>query len=170
MTFDRTLPPTLAALAALPFDYADGDGIDFEPYDQFLSAEDTGAWIRAWTGNDDLDGAAYRVFGQDGSGGYAALWLTRAAQPLEAQPVVMFGSEGELGVVAGSVRDFVWLLAAGVGPYEATSYGAEAARAAQPALAAFAATLGDPRDPAAIIADARAEFPTFEDDLRALCR
>ena len=38
MTFDTTFPPPLAALHRLRFDYADGDGMDFEPYDKFLPA------------------------------------------------------------------------------------------------------------------------------------
>ncbi len=74
MAFDQTLPPLLAELHTIELDHADGDGIDFEPYQEFQSADDNAAWIRAWTGNPELTGAEYRVFGQDGTGGYAAFW------------------------------------------------------------------------------------------------
>ncbi|WP_121740337.1 DALR anticodon-binding domain-containing protein [Streptomyces sp. E1N211] len=98
---DRRLPPALAELARTPIDYADGEGIDFEPYDAFDSAEATTEWLRQWTGNPELDGNAFRVFGQDGTGGLAALWRVRTGRPLVEQPVVFLSSEGERGVVAG---------------------------------------------------------------------
>jgi len=49
--FDSTFPKLLTQLHQLEFDYDDGDGIDFEPYEEFQSAKDTGDWIKAWTGN-----------------------------------------------------------------------------------------------------------------------
>ena len=73
--FDRTLPAALAEANALDYDYNDGKGVDFEPYSEFQSADDNASWIRAWTGNSELDGADLRVFGQDGQiikGLYAA--------------------------------------------------------------------------------------------------
>jgi hypothetical protein len=85
---DRRFPPALAAVARVEFDYADGDGVDFEPYASFNSAEETTQWLRHWTGNHALDGDAYRIFGQDGTGGYAALWCVRPGRPLVEQPVV----------------------------------------------------------------------------------
>src|ERR1700756_5735842 len=110
------MPELLRALLALEFDYAGGDGIDFEPYDAFLSEAETRAWFQAWTGNSEVDGAEFRVFGQDGSGGYAAIWTVREDSELLDQPVVFLGSEGEAGVVASSVNDLFWLLAGGLGP------------------------------------------------------
>jgi len=167
--FDRKLPPLLAELHGLDVEYGDGDGIDFEPYQEFQSAEDNQDWIRAWTGNQTLDGAEYRVFGQDGSGGYAAFWMVRPGRPVLEQPIVFFGSEGELGVVARDFSDYLWLLAAGLGPYEVTAWGAELDSEPQPELAAFAEQHGGPaKQPADIIAAARAEFPDFEDKIRAL--
>lgn len=77
---DRRLPHELTAVAAIGFDYAEGDGVDFEPFDEFLTAQDTTHWLRAWTGNTALDGDAFRAFGQDGTGGYAAFWLARPAR------------------------------------------------------------------------------------------
>ncbi|MCX4767329.1 SMI1/KNR4 family protein [Streptomyces sp. NBC_01275] len=171
ITDDRRFPPALAEVAAVEFPYDDGEGFDFEPYDAFDSAEETTDWIRNWTGNHELDGDAYRVFGQDGTGGLAALWCVRPGRPLAEQPVVFLGSEGECGVVAGTLSDFLWLLADGFGPMEAVEYpdrdiGPQAELAE---LAARHATT--PRRPApAVIAEARAEFPTFEEDLLGLCR
>ncbi|KAB2974099.1 SMI1/KNR4 family protein [Streptomyces sp. SS1-1] len=168
---DRTLPAPLAELACTEIDYADGEGIDFEPYDAFEPAEETTGWLRQWTGNGELDGTAYRVFGQDGTGGLAALWLVRPGRPLVEQPVVFMGSEGEVGVVAGNLSDFLWMLADGCGPMEAVQFGVGEPRpdAALTALAERHATT--PRRPAQVVVDeARAEFPTFAEDIEALCR
>ncbi len=123
MTADdnRQFPDALAAAMAVPFDYDRGDGVDFEPFPAFLSAEDTTGWLRAWTGNGELDGDIFRVFGQDGSGGYAAFWMVRPDRPLADQPVVFLGSEGETGVVARDLGDFLWVLAGGFGPREAAN-------------------------------------------------
>ncbi|MQY06815.1 SMI1/KNR4 family protein [Actinomadura macrotermitis] len=171
-TDDRRFPPALADVAEVEFVYrGEGDDIDFEPYDAFDSAEETTDWLRSWTGNPDLDGDAYRVFGQDGTGGLAAIWLARPGRPLAAQPVVFLGSEGENGVVAGNLSDFLWVLADGVGPMEATEFKAVEGtpNTALTAIAERHATT--PRRPARqILAEARAEFPTFSEDLGKLCR
>ncbi|WP_329336040.1 SMI1/KNR4 family protein [Streptomyces sp. NBC_00663] len=170
-TTHRSYPPALVAVSQTEFDYDDGDGIDFEPYAAFLTADDTTDWLRQWTGNHDLDGAAYRIFGQDGTGGAAALWCAREDGQLADQPVVFLGSEGETGVVAGSLSDFLWVLADGFGPLEAALFPTRDPRpnAHLTALAHRHATT--PRRPAhAIFAAARAEFPTFDEDIEQLCR
>ncbi|MFI6843959.1 SMI1/KNR4 family protein [Kitasatospora sp. NPDC050467] len=169
---DRSFPPALAEVARVEFEYGEeGEGVDFEPYDVFDSAEETTDWIRSWTANRELDGAAYRVFGQDGTGGLAALWLVRPGRPLADQPVVFLGSEGERGVVAGSLSDFLWVLADGLGPLEAAVHEEWESRPS-PVLADLAerhATTA--RRPAReIIAEAQTEFATFSEDLDALCR
>jgi len=165
-----SFPPVLTKLHHLEFDYDDGGGIDFEPYQEFQSPEDTTSWIRAWTGNQKLTGAEYRIFGQDGSGGYAAFWLVRSGRPLLEQPIVFFGSEGELGVVATCFADYLWLLAGGVGPYEAVSYGADEAEESDE-FTAFATKHAPERKKTAaeVLAAAQAEFPDFEAKIRALC-
>ncbi|WP_406309005.1 MULTISPECIES: hypothetical protein [unclassified Streptomyces] len=43
-TDDRQFPAALAPAMAAPFDYAGGDGVDFEPFAAFLSAEETMDW------------------------------------------------------------------------------------------------------------------------------
>ena len=54
--FEVAFPTLLMQLHQLEFDYDDGDGIDFKPYQEFQWAKDTGDWIKAWTGNHDLRG------------------------------------------------------------------------------------------------------------------
>lgn len=168
---DRRFPPALAALAEVEFDYDDGEGIDFEPYGAFDSAEETTDWIRHWTGNHELDGDAYRVFGQDGTGGLAALWRVRPGRPLTEQPVVFLGSEGERGVIAGNLSDFLWVLADGLGPMEVIEYEQREARPTPaPAELAERHATTPRRTAREIIAEAQAEFPAFADDLDELCR
>jgi hypothetical protein len=116
---DRAFPCALTAVAGIAFDYADGDGVDCEPYDEFLSAEDTSHWLRGWTGNAGLDGNNFRVFGQDGAGGCVAFWRAPPGGALADQPVVLLGSEGELGVVAQDLASYLWLLSDGFSPWEA---------------------------------------------------
>lgn len=121
-------PELLNRLHQLEFDYIDEDedededGIDFEPYKHFLSISETQDWFRAWTGNPDADSSKILVFGQDGTGGYAAIWIIKENSSLLEQPIVYFGSEGELGVVAANFSDYLWLLATNHGPYEAVAY------------------------------------------------
>lgn len=168
---DRRFPPALAEVAEVEFDFGDdGEGVDFEPYAAFASVDETTDWLRHWTGNHDLDGAAFRLFGQDGTGGRAAIWCARPGRPLTEQPVVFLGSEGERGLVAGDLSGFLWVLADGFGPVEAVMYDHEPRPdAALTALAERRATT--PRRPAQqIIEEAAAAFPTFSADLDALCR
>ncbi|NUS12756.1 MAG: SMI1/KNR4 family protein [Streptomyces sp.] len=170
---DRQLPAALAAALALPFVYDHGEVVDFEPFSGFLTAEDTADWLQAWTGNPEVSGDDFRVFGQDGSGGYVAFWLVRGGRELDDQPVVFLGSEGETAVLARDLGDFLWLLAGGYGP-------AEAARTPDPgwtprpseALAAVArrAAPGREQPAAAVVEQAAREFPEFDDTVMELCR
>jgi hypothetical protein len=169
--FETTFPPLLAELHKLPFDYARGKGIDFAPYEEFQSASQNASWFQAWTGNYDLTGSDYRVFGQDGTGGYAALWLVRPNAQLLEQPIVFLGSEGEFGLVAKNFADYLWLLAGGLGPYEAIAYpGLD--REPNNLFTAFAKEHAPTATKAAsaVIAQARREFPSFEADVCSLCR
>jgi len=118
----REFPELVKKLHSIEIDYADGDGIDFEPYQKFYTENETADWIKAWTGNAELNGSEYLIFGQDGTGGYAAFWCVRETSDLLKQPIVFFGSEGELGVVARDFYDYLWLFAFGLGPYEAVAY------------------------------------------------
>jgi len=169
MSFSREFPALLSELHQLEFDYADGEGMDFEPYDKFQSPEENADWIRAWTGNDKLTGEEYRVFGQDGSGGLAAFWMVRHGKAILDQPIVFFDSEGDLGVVAKNFQDYLWLLAGGLGPYEAMS-GYKRTPVDRFTEFAMKHAASAKKSPADVIAGAKAEFPKFEEDIRALCK
>ena len=172
-TEDLALPAALAEAHEHGFDYDGGDGIDFEPYEHFWTAAETLNRWRAWTGNPSLTEAPFRVFGQDGTGGLAAFWLVRPDAAVERQPVVYMGSEGETAVVAGDLGAYLWLLAGGFGPWEATLYPdhehvpREDARLVEVALRHAASAR---RSAADVIAAARAEFPDFEAMVEAHCR
>jgi hypothetical protein len=139
MSFSCALPPLLQALHQLPVAYVDGQGIDLLPLAALQTAAKTKAWIKTWTGNSTLTGSEYRVFAHDRTGGTAAFWLVHPDVALLHQPIVFFGSQGELGVVAVDFADYLWLLAAGVGPSEAMVLGVEDA-VPNPTFLAFAAT------------------------------
>ncbi|MEU7476693.1 SMI1/KNR4 family protein [Lentzea sp. NPDC042327] len=173
---DRTFPPALVALSGIEFPWSHDEepaptNIDYEPYDEFDPADETTDWIRAWTGNDELDGAAFRVFAQDGTGGLVTSWLVRPGRPLTEQPVAFFGSEGEVGVVATDLGSFLWLLAGGVGPQEAVEFGTDTG-VPHPELRAVAEQHSGtaPRTPAEVLAAARAEFPDFAETVQSWCR
>ena len=169
--WNTALPEPLSKLHELEFDYADGEGIDFEPYSAFLSADETSAWFEAWTGNGEADGTEFRVFGQDGTGGYAAFWLVDPNKGLLEQPVVFLGSEGEIGVVASNFAQYLWLLAGGLGPYEAVAYPG-LVRDPVPSFLSFASahTSCGPLRPSEVLANAHGAFPTFAERVQALCR
>jgi hypothetical protein len=179
ITDDRTFPAALAALSGIEFPWDHDEttenpapsNIDYEPYDEFDSAEETTDWIRAWTGNQELDGAAFRVFGQDGTGGLATLWLVRPGRPLTEQPVAFFGSEGEAGVVATNLGEFLWLLAGGVGPQEAVEFGSDSGVPHDELRAVAEKYSGtELRTPGEVLAAARAEFPGFARTVESWCR
>jgi hypothetical protein len=169
-TSSTTLPTVLVKLHELEFDYADGEGMDFEPYQSFLSSEESADWLKAWTGNQTVDGSQFRVFGQDGTGGYAALWLTRSGTALEEQPVVFLGSEGGRGVIAANLDEYLWLLAAGIGPFEAVAYpGLD--REPNPQFTEFARMNSRVAAMKAqtVLARANAAYPSFSQYIDSLC-
>lgn len=108
-----SFPSLLSELHTYEFDYNDGDGIDFEPYDEFVIGEEALMWFRQWTNNPDAEGYDFAFFGQDGAGGRVGFWLTREKNKYDVltQPIVYLGSEGEVGVVASNFSDYLWLLA-----------------------------------------------------------
>jgi len=169
-TWSTALPSVLSNLHQLEFDYNDGEGMDFEPYQSFFPSEENADWFKAWTGNPSVDGSQFRVFGQDGTGGYAALWLTLPGKALEEQPVVFLGSEGEIGVVAANLDEYLWLLAAGIGPYEAVAYPGQV-REANPQFTEFARMNSKVAAMSAseVIARANATYPTFSQYIDGLC-
>jgi hypothetical protein len=170
MSLSRTFPDVLRELHKLEFDYDDGDGIDFEPYQEFTSRSDVQDWFKAWTGNQSADCDDYLIFGQDGSGGYAAIWPVRKGISIVEQPVVFFGSEGELGIIASNFSDYLWLLAANHGPYEAIEYPDDDRPSNEDFLAFANANAKTPRRRISeIIESAQSEFPEFVQRIRSLC-
>ncbi|TQF04700.1 SMI1/KNR4 family protein [Kitasatospora acidiphila] len=174
LTDDRGFPAALAAALAVPFEDDEHSWVDFEPYPAFEAAEDTAWWFRLWTGNKEVDGGQFRVFGMNGAGGYAAFWLVRPGRPVTEQPVVFLGSEGETGVVARDLGDLLWLLAGGYGPAEAAcpDPSGDWTPRANPEITAIAERFAPDRrrSPEAVIEAAAREFPDFEDTVSELCR
>jgi len=167
---DHRFPSLLAKLNSLEYDYADGDGIDFEPYSEFLDSEETQIWFRAWTGNNLADGTRFRVFGQDGTGGYAAFWIADSDKPILEQPIVFLGSEGEKGIVASSFDSYLWVLASGLGPFEAIT-DSNSKRNPNDQFLAFAEQNSsmERTEVKEILERAKADYPTFLTWIDSLC-
>jgi hypothetical protein len=174
---DLQLPGPLAEAFAVGFEWEYDDetdtarGCDFEPCDAFEAPERTAWWFRLWTGNPEADGAEFRFFGSTGAGDYAGFWLVRPGEPVAAQPVVLLGSEGRCGVVAGNLGELLWLFAAGYGPAEALWPG-RSEPTPDGALRAIAERYTpDPGlPPEQIVAAAQRAFPGLSDLLDELCR
>ncbi|MGW6057436.1 hypothetical protein [Streptomyces sp. NPDC055189] len=99
--------------------------------------------------------------------------LTRPDRAPADQPVVFLGSEGETGVIARDLDDFLWLLAGGLGPREAaTSHTSGQVPHPHEQLTAVAERCAPGRRrPAADVARLAAhEFPDFEGTITELCR
>lgn len=162
-------PELIKRLHKLDFNY--DDGIDFEPYEEFLSDDETVHWFKAWTGNKSIEKTDLLVFGQDGTGGLAAIWNIAPDSPILEQPVVFFGSEGELGVIAKSFYDYLWLLASGHGPYEAVTYPDDETEI-NPQFMEFAKNNSqtEHRSASVIIEEAASSFPEFTNQIQLLCR
>lgn len=187
---DLALPAALAAIAAIGFareagederggedDETDQDDtpelppVDFEPFEEFLDADDTADWFGGWSGNPDADAAQFRVFGQSADGGYAAFWLVREDATLPEQPIVFLGQEGETGVVACDLPSFLWLVADGSGPYEAVEHPTRRSNPHPQFTAIAEKHAGTDRMTAReVVAAARDEFPDFEDTMAELSR
>lgn len=160
---NEAFPAALAEVARVDFPYDSDEDVDFEPYGEFRPDEDTAYWLPLWTGTDRLDPKDFLVIGQDGSGGYAIIWRAKEGAAVSEQPVVFMGSEGEHGVIASDLGDFLWLLADGSGPYEAVE---EPERASKPnaELTAIAERwAAEARKTAVeVIALAQERYPEFE--------
>ncbi len=85
--------------------------------------------------------------------------------------MVFLGSEGERGVVAANLSDFLWVLADGLGPLEVVDFEQYEGTPSETltALAERHATTSR-RTTRDIVTTARAEFPTFSEDIDAFCR
>lgn len=155
----------LAAALKAPF-ATDHEGHDFQPSDEFDSLEETAEWWAAWTDNEDAGVPPFRFFGQDGSGGHAAVWLRDRDAAIETQPVVYLGSEGELAVIAKNLGDYLWLLANGVGPLEAVD---DLTRVPEPIPELIALAPGEPRSIEAVRAEAETILAALEELVEETC-
>ncbi|MEO3873222.1 hypothetical protein ABGB18_30780 [Nonomuraea sp. B12E4] len=164
---DEQFPAALRALHA--HQYAAGLGeLNFEVFDHF----DPEA-VGSATDDDDAN-REFRVFGMDGSGGLVAFWLVHEGLPVERQPVVLFESEGYIGPVAKDLCDLLYLLAAGLGPFEAVMSGVPDEDAApQLEIIRIAETQLERREgrtPEAIREDAENEYADIRDRVDFLNR
>ncbi len=160
------LPSALAALGTL----IEGEGGTLgENIDLELCEQIEPGMLTAWTGNPDAE-LEFRIFAQDGSGGVVAFWLVHAGKPYEEQPIVFLGSEGEVGPIACDLADFLYLLAGGVGPYEAIEYGSTSGKPTFPKIGKLAATLAkrDGRSPLDVLAAAADQYLDIHERIAAL--
>lgn len=164
-------PNLLTKLHQLEFDYSDGDGIDFEPYQNFISQNDADQWLKAWTGNSQVNANSLLVFGQDGTGGYAAFWMINRDKDILDQPLVFLGSEGETGVVAKDFNDYLWLLAQNHGPLESIEYSEDTLKINNDFLNfAELNSKSTSRSVSKIIRDAQNSYPNFKDWINGMIR
>ncbi len=161
---DEPLPQALQELYAYQ-DAPEFPDIDIEMLERFDSGSAT-----AWTKNADAE-REFRVFAINGSGSLIASWLVHADRPVEQQPVVLLGDEGDVGAVATDLCDLLYLLAAGIGPFEAVMFGLDEDAEPQLGIARMAeAHFGrrEGRTAEAVLTDAAAEYSDVQDRLDTL--
>lgn len=162
-------PKLLELVNDLPYEYRDGEGFDYEPYEQFLDSVETQCWVRAWTDNPLATGDQFLFFGQDGSGGLTGIWKTNAGADLLDQPIVFLGSEGETRVISKNFSDYLWLLASGHSGVE-TEYLSDEKEPEEVFVQFAEQHASTPqRQASVIIADAHDLYPGFEDYISGLC-
>lgn len=121
-THPFAFPDLLTELHKLPFKHRDGDGIDFIPFAEFMANDEVEAFLRPWTGNDDVKGDRLAVFGRVSQGGIVAFWIVSPTLSITDQPVIYLGAEGEHMVIAKNFDDYLWLLAGNHGAHEAFEF------------------------------------------------
>jgi len=153
-------PQVLAALEKWVNDGRAGE-IDFEMYQSFNEQYKPSDWTRDPKTDEELF-----TFGMDGTGGQVAIWRTDPEKSFDALPVVFMGGEGEVRPLATTLPKFLYLLASGLGPIEA-SFGGEAnpneemmewVQAEYPSTKSF----GDPKE---LLEEAASELAHFEEHL-----
>ncbi len=137
---------------------------DLEFYEEFNQEYRPSHWTRNPASDDALG-----TFAQDGAGGQYALWFDAPGDG--PPPVVKLGRDGELLPLAVDALAFAWLLACGVEPIAVRDDGAfEGPTTPSEALQDWVRLQDPERDfdqPAAVIAEAARDFPTFVDSVRA---
>jgi len=92
------VPQSLAKLVA--FD-ADAKGYLSSGFE--LSVDDKGG-IKTWSDNADFLNALFPIGQANGSGSIYAFWLAKGVTALENAPIVVFGDEGGVHVVAEDIK------------------------------------------------------------------
>jgi hypothetical protein len=175
---DLSLPTALSEVFLIGFHWEWDEetdtarGYDFELYETIEAPDRTARWFRLWTGNPEVDGSEFRLFGSTGAGDYTGFWLVRPRAPIIDQPIVYLGSEGQRDVVARDLGELLWLFAAGYGPAEAVEENRGGIQEPNEAFRAIAERHAPGRELPVeqIVSAAQAEFPHFSDYIDALCR
>ena len=86
----------------------------------FLTADEDDFWD-SWLGDElpkekkkDFSKSVKIFAGADGTGGHYAFWFNDKNYDENTAPVVFFGSEGEVNLIASSIRDLIKILSLGV--------------------------------------------------------
>ena len=105
------VPPALARLLA----FQDENG--FESYSECfgLLADDKGG-LRSWSSDDGFLSRLMPFAQATGGGSFYALWVNRAGASTSEMPVVVFGDEGGVHVIAEDVSQLLRLLTFDVEP------------------------------------------------------
>jgi hypothetical protein len=146
-------------------------GLDCDPFQPFLSSEETTHLIQAWC-NPNLSNLDFKGITYDGDGGFLALWLKRKDDSILKHPVVFFGSEGDRWVVAEDFIDFLWGLAYGITLNDPTGEDMSRFYKMNPAFMEFASkyALAGKKSIGEIIASAKIETKFFRDYIESVCQ
>lgn len=90
--------------------YTEDDCIDFEPYENFSTKEETAFLLHCWTGDQNYHGEEFRIFGTKADGSEVAIWLKNDNADILDQPVVLLESEGQAYTLSTNFSDFLWCL------------------------------------------------------------
>jgi hypothetical protein len=105
-----TVPPELQKLLAF-----DGESSDFYAECFELTVDDKGG-LRSWSKNPEFLDHLFPFAQATGSGSFYALWADDSAKSTSEMPVIVFGDEGGVHVVAKNLRELLQLLTFDVEP------------------------------------------------------
>lgn len=101
------------------------DILDFEPELNFLSEEETFNELFGYLNFNSIEdyemakifSKKFKIFARGGDGSILAFWNINEEIDILLQPLVFFGSEGELHQISRNFYEFSWLLAYHIEPY-----------------------------------------------------
>lgn len=159
------LPPALQDLAKVDRLWDVEEGVDLELYRHLPTPAEAADQLRRLTGTAAAEPVPFRFFGEDGTGSQYCFWLMRTDAPLEEQPVAFFGSEGELGVLAKDLPDFLLLLSRRISVFDVIEKAKKFAERPMPEIRAVAERHFPealPRATESVVAEARALNKAFK--------